>query len=94
MVLLEVRPEVVTILAQSAETAEHIDVNRALKAKERAEARIQEENKVILISNVLNLRFNVRLTESLCQKENKDYQFETPLFVILTKRGVFFVFKK
>ncbi|HEY4550368.1 MAG TPA: F0F1 ATP synthase subunit epsilon [Bacillus sp. (in: firmicutes)] len=41
--LLEVRPEVVTILAQAAETAEHIDVNRALKAKERAEARIQEE---------------------------------------------------
>jgi F-type H+-transporting ATPase subunit epsilon len=41
--LLEVRPEAVTILAQAAETAEDIDVNRALKAKERAEARIQEE---------------------------------------------------
>jgi F-type H+-transporting ATPase subunit epsilon len=41
--LLEVRPEAVTILAQAAETAEHIDVDRALKAKERAEARIQEE---------------------------------------------------
>ena len=41
--LLEVRPEAVTILAQAAETAEHIDVNRAVKAKERAEARIQEE---------------------------------------------------
>ena len=41
--LLEVRPEAVTILAQAAETAEHIDVNRALKAKERAESRIQEQ---------------------------------------------------
>ena len=41
--LLEVRPEVVTILAQAAETAEHIDVNRALKAKERAEERIHEQ---------------------------------------------------
>ncbi len=41
--LLEVRPEAVTILAQAAETAEHIDVNRALKAKERAEARLQEQ---------------------------------------------------
>jgi len=41
--LLEVRPEAVTILAQAAETAEHIDVNRALKAKERAEERIHEQ---------------------------------------------------
>ena len=41
--LLEVRSEEVTILAQAAETAEHIDVDRALKAKERAEARIQEQ---------------------------------------------------
>ena len=41
--LLEVRPEAVTILAQAAETAETIDVNRALKAKERAEARLQEQ---------------------------------------------------
>ena len=41
--LLEVRPEEVTILAQAAETAEDIDVNRALKAKERAEQRLQEQ---------------------------------------------------
>jgi len=37
---LEVRPDQITILAQSAETAEHIDVERALRAKERAERRL------------------------------------------------------
>src|SRR3954452_18692050 len=41
--LLEVRPDQVTILAQAAETAEDIDVDRALKAKERAEQRLQEQ---------------------------------------------------
>lgn len=41
--LLEVRPDQVTILAQAAETAEDIDVDRALKAKERAEKRLQEQ---------------------------------------------------
>ncbi|WP_338450209.1 F0F1 ATP synthase subunit epsilon [Niallia oryzisoli] len=40
--LLEVRPDQVTILAQAAETAEHIDLDRALKAKERAEHRLHE----------------------------------------------------
>ena len=40
--LLEVRPEKVTILAQAAETADDIDVQRALAAKERAERRLQE----------------------------------------------------
>ncbi|WP_394238572.1 F0F1 ATP synthase subunit epsilon [Niallia oryzisoli] len=40
--LLEVRPDQVTILAQAAETAEHIDLERALKAKERAEHRLNE----------------------------------------------------
>ncbi|MEH7333365.1 F0F1 ATP synthase subunit epsilon [Neobacillus drentensis] len=39
---LEVRPEQVTILAQSAEKGSEIDVARALKAKERAEQRLQE----------------------------------------------------
>lgn len=37
---LEVRPDQVTILAESAEKASEIDKNRALKAKERAEKRI------------------------------------------------------
>lgn len=40
--LLEVRPEKVTILAQAAEKADEIDVERALAAKERAERRLQE----------------------------------------------------
>jgi len=37
---LEVRPEQVTVLAQAAEKAEDIDVERATKAKERAEQRM------------------------------------------------------
>ncbi|WP_223594879.1 F0F1 ATP synthase subunit epsilon [Neobacillus bataviensis] len=40
---LEVRPDQVTILAQSAEKGSEIDVARALKAKERAEQRLQEQ---------------------------------------------------
>ena len=39
---LEVRPDKVTILAQAAEKQEEIDVERALKAKERAEKRLQD----------------------------------------------------
>jgi len=39
---LEVRPEKVTILAQAAEKSNEIDVERALKAKERAEKRLHE----------------------------------------------------
>ncbi|MEK5444852.1 MULTISPECIES: F0F1 ATP synthase subunit epsilon [Fredinandcohnia] len=38
---LEVRPDQVTILAQAAETAEAIDVERASEAKKRAEQRLQ-----------------------------------------------------
>ena len=38
---IEVRPEVVTILAQSAETAETIDIARAKKAATEAETAIQ-----------------------------------------------------
>ncbi|MDM5329710.1 F0F1 ATP synthase subunit epsilon [Neobacillus sp. CF12] len=41
--ILEVRPEQVTILAQAAEKAEDIDVERAQKAKERAEQRMREQ---------------------------------------------------
>lgn len=40
--LLEVRPEQVTILAQAAEMATDIDVERALRAKERAEQRMKD----------------------------------------------------
>lgn len=38
---LEVRPDEVTILAQAAETAEHIDFARAEEAKKRAEQLLQ-----------------------------------------------------
>lgn len=40
---LEVRPDKVTILAQSAEKAEDIDVARAEQAKKRAEDRLQSK---------------------------------------------------
>ncbi|MUK89660.1 F0F1 ATP synthase subunit epsilon [Ornithinibacillus sp. L9] len=40
---LEVRPDKVTILAQSAEKPSDIDVERARKAKERAERRLQSK---------------------------------------------------
>ena len=39
---IEVRPDQVTVLAQSAEKAEDIDVERAQRAKERAEKRLQD----------------------------------------------------
>lgn len=42
---LEVRPEQVTILAQSAEQADEIDVERAVRAKQRAEQRLNEQKR-------------------------------------------------
>lgn len=39
---LEVRPEQVTVLAQAAEKSSDIDVERAQRAKERAEQRLQQ----------------------------------------------------
>ena len=44
---LEVRPDVVTILAQSAEKAETIDLARAQAAKARAEQRLAEHQDAI-----------------------------------------------
>ncbi|MHC0036512.1 F0F1 ATP synthase subunit epsilon [Pseudoneobacillus sp. C159] len=41
--LLEVRPDKVTILAQSAENSSDIDAERALRAKERAEQRLRQQ---------------------------------------------------
>lgn len=41
--LLEVRPEQVTILAQAAEVSDNIDVDRALRAKERAENLLHQQ---------------------------------------------------
>ncbi|WP_033827521.1 F0F1 ATP synthase subunit epsilon [Bacillus andreraoultii] len=40
---LEVRPDKVTILAQAAETAEEIDLERAIRAKQRAEERMRQQ---------------------------------------------------
>lgn len=40
---LEVRPDTVTVLAQTAEKSEDIDVERAIRAKERAEQRLREK---------------------------------------------------
>ncbi len=44
---IEVRPDKVTILAQAAETAESIDVNRAQAAKKRAEERLNQKTEDI-----------------------------------------------
>jgi F-type H+-transporting ATPase subunit epsilon len=42
---LEVRPDKVTVLAETAELPEEIDVDRAQNAKERAERRLSELDK-------------------------------------------------
>jgi F-type H+-transporting ATPase subunit epsilon len=39
---IEIRPEAVTILAQSAEVSSKIDIERAVEAKKRAEQRLQD----------------------------------------------------
>ncbi|QQK81646.1 F0F1 ATP synthase subunit epsilon [Salicibibacter cibi] len=44
---LEVRPDQVTILAETAELPEDIDVDRAQKAKERAENRLNQDDEDI-----------------------------------------------
>ncbi|PPA69592.1 F0F1 ATP synthase subunit epsilon [Jeotgalibacillus proteolyticus] len=41
---LEVRPEQVTILAQAAEPADQIDIERAKEAKHRAEDKLKQDN--------------------------------------------------
>ncbi|WAA12172.1 F0F1 ATP synthase subunit epsilon [Fervidibacillus halotolerans] len=40
---LEVKPDKVTILAQSAERADDIDIERAIRAKKRAEERLRQQ---------------------------------------------------
>jgi F-type H+-transporting ATPase subunit epsilon len=42
---LEATPEKAVILAESAESSEEIDVNRAMSAKQRAEERLKIENR-------------------------------------------------
>lgn len=41
--ILEVRPDQVTVLSQAAELATDIDVERAMRAKERAEQRMHQQ---------------------------------------------------
>ncbi|WP_047983779.1 F0F1 ATP synthase subunit epsilon [Ornithinibacillus californiensis] len=54
---LEVRPDKVTILAQSAEKPQEIDVARAQAAKERAERRLQsKEDRIDRVRAELALR--------------------------------------
>lgn len=43
--MMEVRKDKITILAESAELADEIDVNRAQSAKERAERRLAEKGR-------------------------------------------------
>lgn len=59
--LLEVRPDQVTILAQSAEVADEIDVDRAVKAKERAEQRLNDTKK----ENIDNVRAELALRRAI-----------------------------
>lgn len=58
---LEVRPDQVTILAESAEKASEIDKNRALKAKERAEKRINSGEGDLLRAEMALMRSLNRL---------------------------------
>jgi ATP synthase F1 subcomplex epsilon subunit len=41
---IEVRPDKVTILAETAERAEDIDLERAIRAKQRAEERLRQQH--------------------------------------------------
>lgn len=47
---IEVRPDKVTILAQAAETAEHIDEARAQAAKKRAEERLNQKQTISILN--------------------------------------------
>lgn len=60
---LEVRPEKVSVLAESAELAEDIDVDRAQRAKERAERRLADRDEEIDVrrAEFALQRANIRL---------------------------------
>lgn len=58
---LEVRPDKVTILAQAAEKAEDIDIDRALRAKQRAEERLKKQQD----SNIDYVRAKLALMRAL-----------------------------
>lgn len=59
---IEIRPEKVTILAEAAELPEHIDVERAERARQRAEKRLgelsREDEEYQLVRAALNRAIN------------------------------------
>lgn len=87
---LEVRPDQVTILAQAAETSEQIDVERAKRAKERAEERLRAQNQ----DNIDFKRAELALKRAInrISVAEKNYNcFQTP-FGFATKPGVFLLY--
>ncbi len=68
---VEVLPDKVTILAETAERAEDIDVERARKSKQRAEERLRSASAEVDYQRALNAldRANVRL--DVAQKKSK-----------------------
>ncbi|MFC7062243.1 F0F1 ATP synthase subunit epsilon [Halobacillus seohaensis] len=67
---LEVRPEKVTILAQSAEKPSDIDIDRARKAKERAEQRMNNKQ-----SDIDFRRAEMALKRAINRLDVKDNNF-------------------
>lgn len=61
---MEITPEKVTILAQSCEWPEEIDVNRAMEAKARAERRLKSSD-----TNINMARADLALRKSLIRIE-------------------------
>ena len=58
---LEVRPDQVTVLAQTAENADEIDVDRAIKAKQRAEERLNQKRE----ANIDHKRAELALSRAM-----------------------------
>lgn len=61
--ILEVRPDQVNLVVSSAELPEEIDIDRAMRAKERAEARLREKG----ASNVDEARARAALERSVAR---------------------------
>lgn len=71
----EVSPESVTILAESAELAENIDSDRAKRAKERSEKRLQQQEENINRARAeAALNRAIRRLSTLEKETGKDYQ--------------------
>jgi F-type H+-transporting ATPase subunit epsilon len=68
---IEVQPEKITILANCAELAEEIDIERAEKAKNRAENRLRESDSDLARAEVALKRAMVRLRVAEHNKQHK-----------------------